>query len=64
MQIPATLKMTSEKGLLTISGPDKELVGQFAATVRSLKVPEPYKGKGIRYDGEIVRRKQGKKSVA
>ncbi|MES2953641.1 MAG: 50S ribosomal protein L6 [Patescibacteria group bacterium] len=64
MPIPATIKVTSEKGLLTITGPDKELVGQFAASVRALKVPEPYKGKGIRYDTEVVRRKQGKKSVA
>lgn len=48
---------------LAISGPDKEKVGQFAAEVRSVRPPEPYKGKGIRYKGENIRRKAGK-SVA
>jgi large subunit ribosomal protein L6 len=43
-----------------ISGPDKQAVGQFAAVVRDVRPPEPYKGKGIRYDGEVVRRKAGK----
>ena len=61
--IPDGLKVTIEKGVLSISGYDKEKVGQFAAEVRALKKPEPYKGKGIRYDGEIVRRKQGKKTA-
>lgn len=64
MPVPAGVKATSEKGLLTISGPDKEVVGQFAATIQHLKKPEPYKGKGIRYENQVVRRKQGKKSVA
>lgn len=50
-----------EKNILTISGIDKQLVGQVAADIRSLKKPEPYKGKGIRYVGEHVRRKEGKK---
>ena len=45
---------------IIISGPDKQLVGQFAANVREKRPPEPYKGKGIRYAGEIVRRKVGK----
>ncbi len=45
---------------LTFSSADKQLVGQLAANVRSLRKPEPYKGKGIRYSGEIVRRKSGK----
>lgn len=61
--IPAGLKVTAEKNVITISGIDKELVGLFAAKVRSQKKPEPYKGKGIRYDDETIRRKQGKKSV-
>ncbi len=61
--IPSTLKVTSEKGIITISGLNKEEVGQFAAQVRAFKKPEPYKGKGIRYDGEVIRRKQGKKSA-
>jgi large subunit ribosomal protein L6 len=45
---------------ITISGPDKQAVGQFAAEVRKVRPPEPYKGKGIRYEGEFVRRKAGK----
>lgn len=61
--IPAELKVTAEKENLTISGIDKELVGQFAAKVREVKKPEPYKGKGIRYHDERVRRKQGKRST-
>lgn len=61
--IPAGITVTSEKGGLTISGFDKELVGQFAAQVRALKKPEPYKGKGFRYDTEVIRRKQGKKAA-
>ena len=61
--IPAGLTVTADKNIITISGIDKELVGQFSAHVRSLKKPEPYKGKGFRYDGEVIRRKQGKKSA-
>lgn len=52
------------KNIITISGPDKEKVGQLAAKIRAKKPPEPYKGKGIRYVGEYVRRKAGKKVVA
>jgi large subunit ribosomal protein L6 len=63
MAIPEGLTVTADKGALTISGFDKELVGQFAADVRAQKKPEPYKGKGIRYDGEVIRRKQGKKAA-
>lgn len=48
---------------IEISGISKEKVGQFAAEVRSLRKPEPYKGKGIRYKGEIIRRKEGKKAA-
>lgn len=61
--IPAGLKVTSEKNILTISGINKELVGDFTASIRTLKKPEPYKGKGIRYDDEVIRRKQGKKAA-
>lgn len=61
--IPQTLKVTAEKNIITVSGMDKDSVGRFASEVRSLKKPEPYKGKGIRYDVEVIRRKQGKKSV-
>lgn len=61
--IPATLKVTAEKNNITISGANKEEVGSFAAKIRSLKKPEPYKGKGMRYSDEVIRRKQGKKSA-
>jgi len=63
VEIPTGLTVTAEKNVITISGIDKEQVGQFSAHVRSLKKPEPYKGKGFRYDGEVIRRKQGKKSA-
>lgn len=46
--------------LVVVSGPDKQVVGQFAAEIREKRPPEPYKGKGIRYQGEYVRRKEGK----
>ena len=61
--IPEGLTVTAEKNNLTFTGIDKELVGQFSAKIRSLKKPEPYKGKGFRYDTEVIRRKQGKKSA-
>jgi len=63
MDIPEGLTVTADRTSLTIVGFDKELVGQFAANVRALKKPEPYKGKGIRYEGEVIRRKQGKKAA-
>jgi len=63
VKIPKDLNVTVEKNIITVSGINKELVGQFTASIRALKKPEPYKGKGIRYENEIVRRKQGKKSV-
>ena len=52
-----------EKNSITVSGIDKELVGRIAASIRAIRPPEPYKGKGIRYDKEIVRRKAGKRAV-
>lgn len=61
--IPGGLTVTAEKNLITISGIDKEAVGEFAASTRALKKPEPYKGKGFRYEGEVIRRKQGKKTA-
>jgi len=61
--IPAGLAVKAEKNVITISGIDKDLVGGFAAKVRALKKPEPYKGKGFRYEGEVIKRKQGKKSA-
>lgn len=62
--IPTGLKVTSEKGVITVSGIDKDAVGRFASEIRALKKPEPYKGKGIRYEGEVIKMKQGKKAVA
>ena len=50
-------------GKLTISGIDKQLVGEFSSQIRKLRKPEPYKGKGIRYDNEVIRRKVGKTGV-
>ena len=53
-----------EKNVITVSGPDKERVGHIAALIRKQKKAEPYKGKGIKYQGERIRRKEGKKVVA
>ena len=67
MVIPSGIELLQDeknKNLLTIRGADKQLVGQFAAELRSLRPPEPYKGKGIRYTDEHVRRKAGKAAVA
>src|SRR3989339_1893887 len=62
VKIPEGITATAEKNNITITGINKELVGSFTAAVRALKKPEPYKGKGMRYEGEIIRRKQGKKT--
>ncbi|MGA2032274.1 MAG: 50S ribosomal protein L6 [Thermoguttaceae bacterium] len=62
--IPEGLKVTCpDQQHIVVQGIDKQLVGQFAAEVRARRKPEPYKGKGIRYLGEVVRRKQGKAMV-
>lgn len=61
--VPEGLTATVLKNVITIEGADKQKVGQFAAEIRDLKRPEPYLGKGIKYDTEVIRRKQGKKSV-
>ncbi|OHB19792.1 MAG: 50S ribosomal protein L6 [Parcubacteria group bacterium RIFCSPHIGHO2_01_FULL_56_18] len=62
--IPEGITALVEKNIITVSGADKDAVGQFTASVREVKKPEPYKGKGIRYEGEVVRQKQGKKAAA
>ncbi|MBI2640232.1 MAG: 50S ribosomal protein L6 [Candidatus Sungbacteria bacterium] len=64
IEAPEGIQFKVEKNVITISGTDKILVGETAARVRRVKPPEPYKGKGIRYQGEVVRRKQGKKAVS
>lgn len=61
--IPGTT-VTVEKNVIKVSGVNKELVGRAAAEIRALKKPEPYKGKGIHYVGEVIRRKVGKKAGA
>ena len=61
MEMPEGITVAVEKNTeITVSGIDKEVVGNVAATIRGVRPPEPYKGKGIRYLGEMVRRKAGK----
>jgi large subunit ribosomal protein L6 len=63
LTIPEGLDAKVEKLTITVEGADKQKVGQFAAEIRAIKPPEPYLGKGIAYDDEVIRRKQGKKAV-
>lgn len=63
LPIPADVTAAAEKNVISLESADKEAVGQFAANVRAVKPPEPYLGKGLRYEGEVIRRKQGKKAV-
>lgn len=63
MEAPEGIELKVEKNIITISGIDKQVVGQMAAEIRSKRKPEPYKGKGIRYQGEKVRIKAGKKAA-
>ena len=60
---PAGIQFQTERNVITVSGTDKARVGEMAAKIRALKKPEPYKGKGIRYSDEVIRRKQGKKTA-
>ncbi|MBP3807585.1 MAG: 50S ribosomal protein L6 [Eubacterium sp.] len=60
MEDPEGLETTVEDNKIVVSGIDKEKVGQYAAEIRSTRAPEPYKGKGIKYDYEVIRRKVGK----
>lgn len=60
MAIPKDLAVAVDKNIITVSGADKQRVGQFAAEIRELKKPEPYKGKGIKYADEVILRKAGK----
>ena len=63
IDIPSDLKLSVEgNNQVTVSGISKEKVGEFAANIRKVRKPEPYKGKGIRYVGEHIRRKEGKKA--
>ncbi|MDD4624873.1 MAG: 50S ribosomal protein L6 [Candidatus Pacebacteria bacterium] len=63
LSAPEGIAYSAEKNIITVSGIDKEKVGQAAAVIRRVRPPEPYKGKGIRYQGEYVRRKLGKKAT-
>ena len=64
IQIPASLKVEVISNTeISVSGISKELVGEFAANIRKVRQPEPYKGKGIRYKDEYIRRKEGKKAA-
>lgn len=60
VQIAEGLSVVTQKNTITVSGSDKQKVGQLAAEIRAVKKPEPYKGKGIRYSDEVIRRKAGK----
>jgi len=63
MAIPEDVSAKVEKNVITLESANKESVGQFAANIRRIKPPEPYLGKGIHYEGEVIRRKQGKRAV-
>ena len=58
------IKFSVEKNVITVSGIDKEKVTQIASKIKKVKPPEPYKGKGIKYQGEVIRRKEGKRAVS
>lgn len=60
---PPGVTLSVEKNMIHVTGPSKEAVGQAAALIRKFREPEPYKGKGIRYQGEVVRMKAGKKAA-
>ncbi|MBQ7140795.1 MAG: 50S ribosomal protein L6 [Bacilli bacterium] len=63
LEVPAGLKVEGVSNTeITVKGIDKQAVGEFAANIRKVRQPEPYKGKGIRYKGEHIRRKEGKKA--
>jgi len=64
VKAPAGVVFKVEKNLIKISGIDKDLIGHIAAKIKSKRPPEPYKGKGIKYAGEVIRRKAGKKAAA
>ena len=63
ISIPKDLKVSLDKGVVVVTGIDKEIVSSFASGLKAVKKPEPYKGKGIRFEGEVIRRKEGKKTA-
>jgi large subunit ribosomal protein L6 len=64
IDIPAGIEAKVQKNIITLTGIDKQALGQFAANIKSFRPPEPYKGKGIKYAEEQIRRKEGKKVAA
>jgi len=60
LEIPTGISVSIDKNIITVEGASKHLVGQFCAKIRQIRKPEPYKGKGIRYFGEVIKLKQGK----
>jgi large subunit ribosomal protein L6 len=62
-ELPAGIDGKVEENIITVSGADKELLGEIANQIRNIKKPEPYKGKGIKYVDEVIRRKEGKAAV-
>jgi len=64
IEAPAGITFKVEKTVVTVEGFDRELVGQVSANIRGVRPPEPYKGKGIKYSDEVIRRKAGKAAAA
>jgi large subunit ribosomal protein L6 len=64
VDVPEGITATVDKNVITITGADRQMVGELAASVRALKKPEPYKGKGVKYADEVIRRKAGKAAKA
>ena len=68
MEIPKGIKIDvtnpTNPAKLTVSGPDKQMVGQFSAVIRGMRPPEPYKGMGVKYEDEVIRRKAGKATTS
>ena len=64
IEAPEGINFKVEKGIVTVDGIDRQLVGQMAADIRGSRPPEPYKGKGVKYVGEVIRRKAGKAAKA
>lgn len=62
--VPDALNLTVEKNVITLTGIDKQLIGEIAAQIRAIRKPEPYKGKGIKYMEEVIQRKAGKAAKA
>jgi large subunit ribosomal protein L6 len=60
LPVPEGIDVAVENNVIKVAGPDKQAVGQFAAEIRAARPPEPYNGKGIQYEGEVIIRKQGK----